>query len=542
MIRPSTGFRYAILAAITNPDEVSFGFNSKMMLVCVLIVIVLVILLLAYFCYQMNKRKKQTKELTEANQQLKSQCDELNEILQETQQEKSKLQEKYDTLKKNQEHMKKLAYNDYLTQLPNRIAFTEVLDNVLYTLRQEEIIAIMHIDIDDFKVINDTLGHSYGDELLIDVTHRLKQAITEDDYLARNGGDEFILLSQNIMDISHYEDKIKKIMKVFSYPFVLSTKEFFVTVSIGIALGPTNGKTSQVLLKNVDTAMYAAKANGKDTYCYFNESMNVNLMKKIELQSELRKAIDNREFVAYYQPQIRLNDNQLVGFEALIRWKKEDGKLISPAEFIPLAEETGLIVPIGQYIMIEACKELKLWNDKGYKNLTMAVNLSVRQFRDRDFVQMLKDIIDEVGVNPKNLELEITESLALEDLDLTVATIRKLQEIGVKFSLDDFGTGYSSMHYLKELPINILKIDKSFLDTIMEDESDQKIVQTIISMAQILNLEVVAEGVESEAQAEYLKSANCDKAQGYLYSKPIPSHEAYELIKKYRKISPATIL
>lgn len=541
MIRPSTGFRYAIFGAITNPDEVSFGFNSKIMLVCVLIVILL-LLFLAYCFYRANHRKKQSKELNDVNQRLKSQCDELNEILQETQQEKSKLQEQYDTLKKNQEHIKKLAYNDYLTQLPNRIAFTEVLDNVLYTLRQEEIIAVMHIDIDDFKVINDTLGHSYGDELLIDVTHRLKQAITEDDYLARNGGDEFILLSQNIMDISQYEDKIKKIMKVFSYPFVLSTKEFFVTVSIGIALGPTNGKTSQVLLKNVDTAMYEAKANGKDTYCYFNDSMNVNLMKKIELQSELRKAIENREFVAYYQPQIRLTDNQLVGFEALIRWKKEDGKLISPAEFIPLAEETGLIVQIGQYVMIEACKELKLWNDKGYKDLTMAVNLSVRQFRDRDFVQMLKDIIDEVGVNPKNLELEITESLALEDLELTVATIRKLQEIGVKFSLDDFGTGYSSMHYLKELPINILKIDKSFLDTIMEDESDQKIVQTIITMAQILNLEVVAEGVESEEQAEYLKSANCDKAQGYLYSKPVPSQEAYELIKKYHKISPTTTL
>lgn len=425
-----------------------------------------------------------------------------------------------------------------MTQLPNRIAFTEVLDNVLYTLRQEEIIAIMHIDIDDFKVINDTLGHSYGDELLIDVTHRLKQAITEDDYLARSGGDEFILLSQNIMDISQYEDKIKKIMKVFSYPFVLSTKEFFITVSIGIVLAPTNGKTSQVLLKNVDTAMYEAKANGKDTYCYFNDSMNVNLMKKIEMQSELRTAIENREFVAYYQPQIQLSDNQLVGFEALIRWKKEDGELVSPADFIPLAEETGLIVPIGQYVLIEACKELKLWNDKGYKDLTMAVNLSVRQFRDRDFVQMLKDIIDEVGVNPKNLELEITETLALEDLELTVTTIRKLQELGVKFALDDFGTGYSSMRYLKELPINILKIDKSFLDTITENESDQKIVQTIIAMARILHLEVIAEGVESEAQAEYLKNANCDKVQGYLYSKPVPSQEAYELIKKYHQISP----
>lgn len=542
MIRPSMGYGYAILDASTNPDEVIFGFNDKIVLVCILTVFIVLLILCIRLCYQVKRKKKRNQELDEANQQLKTQCDELNEVLQETQQEKSKVQEQYDTLKKNQEHIKKLAYNDYLTQLPNRIAFTEVLDNVLYTLRQEEIIAIMHIDIDEFKVINDTLGHSYGDELLIDVTHRLKQAITEDDYLARNGGDEFILLSQNIMDISQYEDKIKKIMKVFSYPFVLSTKEFFITVSIGIVLAPTNGKTSQVLLKNVDTAMYEAKANGKDTYCYFNDSMNVNLMKKIEMQSELRKAIENREFVAYYQPQIQLSDNQLVGFEALIRWKKEDGQIIPPAEFIPLAEETGLIVPIGQYVLIESCKELKLWNDKGYKDLTMAVNLSVRQFRDRDFVQMLKDIIDEVGVNPKNLELEITETLALEDLELTVATIRKLQELGVKFALDDFGTGYSSMRYLKELPINILKIDKSFVDTITENESDQKIVQTIITMARILHLEVIAEGVESEAQAEYLKNANCDKVQGYLYSKPVPRQEAYELIKKYHQISPIPTL
>ena len=532
------GYGYAIFNASTNPDEVIFSFSGKIMLVCILTVFIVLLIFCICLCNQVKRKKKRNHELDEEKQQLKTQCEELNDILKETQQEKSKVQEQYDTLKKNQEHIKKLAYNDYLTQLPNRIAFTEVLDNVLYTLRQEEIIAIMHIDIDDFKVINDTLGHSYGDELLIDVTHRLKQAITEDDYLARSGGDEFILLSQNIMDISQYEDKIKKIMKVFSYPFVLSTKEFFITVSIGIVLAPTNGKTSQVLLKNVDTAMYEAKANGKDTYCYFNDSMNVNLMKKIEMQSELRTAIENREFVAYYQPQIQLSDNQLVGFEALIRWKKEDGELVSPADFIPLAEETGLIVPIGQYVLIEACKELKLWNDKGYKDLTMAVNLSVRQFRDRDFVQMLKDIIDEVGVNPKNLELEITETLALEDLELTVTTIRKLQEFGVKFALDDFGTGYSSMRYLKELPINILKIDKSFLDTITENESDQKIVQTIIAMARILHLEVIAEGVESEAQAEYLKNANCDKVQGYLYSKPVPSQEAYELIKKYHQISP----
>lgn len=533
MIRPSTGYRYSVFCTSTSTDRSIGSLDGKLLLVCALTVLVILVAVIVIQYIRIRHRKNVHKKLMEELELLKDNCNHLEEELTEVKEERENVQEKYDTLKKNQEHIKKLAYSDYLTQLPNRIAFTEILDNVLYTLRQEEIIAVMDIDIDDFKEINDTLGHSYGDELLIDVTHRLKQAITEDDYLARNGGDEFIILSQNIMDISQYEDKIKKIMKVFSYPFVLSTKEFFVTVSIGIVLAPANGKTSQALIKNVDTAMYVAKANGKDTYCYFDDSMNVSLMKKIELQSELRKAIENKEFVTYYQPQIQLKRNQLVGFEALIRWQREDGKLVPPAEFIPLAEETGLIVPIGQYVLIEACKELKLWNDKGYQNLTMAVNLSVRQFRDRDFVQMLEDIINEVGVNPKNLELEITETLALEDMEYTVATIEKLQELGVRFSLDDFGTGYSSLHYLKDLPVNILKIDKSFMDTIIEDESEQKIVQTIITMAQILNLEVVAEGVESEEQADYLKSANCDKAQGYLYSRPVPSQEAYELIKKY---------
>ena len=533
MMKPLAGYVNSIAGTQFYTSFVMEKMNLNTILTIVAAVLAILLVVIIVQSIHVHRCKRKYSRITANHEQMKNECSELKDKLERVISERESIQEQYESLKKNQEHIKKLAYNDNLTQLPNRIAFTEVLDNVLYTLRQEETIAIMDIDIDDFKVINDTLGHSYGDELLIDVTHRLKQAISEDDYLARNGGDEFILLTQNITDISEYEDKIKKIMKVFSYPFVLSTKEFFVTVSIGIVLAPANGKTSQTLIKNVDTAMYVAKGNGKDTYCYFNDSMNENLMNKIEMQSELRKAIENKDFVAYYQPQIQLSDNKLVGFEALIRWKKEDGSLVPPADFIPLAEETGLIVPIGQYVLIEACKELKLWNDKGYKDLTMAVNLSARQFRDRDFVQMLQDIIAEVGVNPKNLELEITETLALEDMEYTVNTIRRLQDIGVKFSLDDFGTGYSSMHYLKDLPINILKIDKSFLDTIMEDESEQKIVQTIIAMAQILQLEVVAEGVESEGQADYLKNINCDKAQGYLYSRPVPSQEAYELIKKY---------
>lgn len=485
----------------------------------------------------MERQKKLRRKVVLEAAELRGRCGKLENELNQVREEKKQTQEKYDALKKDQEHIKNLAYFDYLTQLPNRVSFSEMLDNVLYTLRQGEIIAIMDIDLDNFKEINDTLGHSYGDELLIDVTHRLKQVIGESDYLARIGGDEFLVLTQNIMDFSDYEDKIRSIRQVFSYPFILSTKEFFLSASIGVVVAPENGKTTQMLIKNVDTAMYAAKAKGKDTVCFFNESMNTNLMNKIELQSKLRKAIEKKEFVAYYQPQIELKNNRLVGFEALIRWVHEDGTITSPADFIPLAEETGLIVPIGQYILIEACKELKIWNEKGYTDLTMAVNLSPRQFRDKNFVQMLQDIVNEIGVNPYNLELEITETLALEDMEYTISTIQRLQNMGVKFSLDDFGTGYSSMHYLKDIPINILKIDKSFLDALLENESEQRIVQTIITMAQILNLEVIAEGVELEEQEKYLKNVNCNKAQGFLYSRPVPSEEAYQLIKQYHGLT-----
>jgi diguanylate cyclase (GGDEF)-like protein len=404
----------------------------------------------------------------------------------------------------------------------------------MLTLRSEETIGIMDIDIDNFKNINDSLGHSYGDELLIDVTYRLKQAIDENDYLARIGGDEFILLTQNLQDTAAYEEKIKKIKNVFSYPFVLSTKEYFVTVSIGVAFAPKDGKTSQALIKNVDSAMYVAKADGKNTHAYFDYSYNLKLTEKIEIQSELRKAIEREEFILFYQAQMDLESKHVVGFEALIRWEHPTKGLIGPDEFIYLAEETGLIIPIGKWVLKTACRQLKQWSQEN-PDINMAVNLSGRQFKDREIVKIVYDIIEETGINPKNLELEITESIALDDIEYTIATIQELRKIGVNFSLDDFGTGYSSMNYLKRLPVSNLKIDKSFLDTVMEDRCDQKIIQTIISLARNLDLLVIAEGVESFDQEEFLKESNCDKAQGYLYSKPVPQEIAAQFLQTQDK-------
>lgn len=492
--------------------------------------VMIILVLLVIFAVRLTKLKYANKIASKESQKLNESYKELEDAYNTSLSSFHELAAKYEELNKNKESIKKLAYSDYLTELPNRISFTEMLDNIMLTIRNEETIAIMDIDIDNFKNINDSLGHSYGDELLIDVTYRLKQVLDENDYLARIGGDEFIILTQNLQDTVTYEEKIKKIKNVFSYPFVLSTKEYFVTVSIGIAFAPKDGKTSQTLIKNVDSAMYVAKANGKNTHAYFDYSFNQKLTEKIEIQSELRKAIEREEFVLFYQAQMNLETKQVVGFEALVRWDHPKKGLIYPDDFIYLAEETGLIIPIGKWVLRTAGYQLKQWSEE-YPAITMAVNLSARQFKDRDLVKLVYDVIEETRINPKNLELEITETIALDDIEYTIATIQELRKIGVNFSLDDFGTGYSSMNYLKRLPVSNLKIDKSFLNTVMEDRCDQKIVQTIITLARNLDLYVIAEGVESSDQELFLKEANCDKAQGFLYSKPVPKDRALQFLK-----------
>lgn len=503
---------------------------DRLILIGIITAMVLIILLLIYFIAQLRKAKRIGSIANEENIKLKERNQELEDTYNTSLTAINELTGKCDELNKNKENMKKLAYTDYLTELPNRTAFTEMLDNIMLTLRNEEVIALLDIDIDNFKNINDSLGHSYGDELLIDVTYRLKQVMDENDYLARIGGDEFVVLTQNLLDTEAFEDKIRKILNVFSYPFILSTKEYFVTVSIGVAFAPKDGKTSQALIKNVDSAMYVAKANGKNTHAYFEYSFNQKLTEKIEMQSELRKALERNEFILFYQAQMNLDTKKVIGFEALIRWEHPTKGLIYPDEFISIAEETGLIIPIGKWVIQSACKQLKQWSEE-FPEITMAVNLSARQFKDKGIVKLVYDVIEETGINPNKLELEITETIALDDIEYTIATIQELKKIGVKFSLDDFGTGYSSMNYLKRLPVSNLKIDRSFLNSVMDDISDQKIIQTIITLAKNLDLDVVAEGVENFDQEIFLKEANCDKAQGFLYSKPVPKDKAILFLK-----------
>lgn len=510
--------------------------NDRTILLTIIILSSIILLLLIYTLFKLGKLRKKLSASKHENEKINAEHKKLRAMHKDTLSAYYALNTRYEELYKNNENIKKLAYTDYLTELPNRSAFTEMLDNMMKALSNDEIIGIMDIDIDDFKIINDTLGHSYGDELLIDVTHRIKQVLDENDYMARIGGDEFIILTQNLNDMASYEEKIRKVRNVFTYPFVLSTKEYFVTVSIGVVFAPKDGKTSQALIKNVYSAMHMAKANGKNTYAYFEHTYNQLLTEKIELQSELRQAIENEEFVMFYQAQMDIIRNKVIGFEALIRWNHPNKGLLYPGDFIYLAEETGLIVPIGKWVIKSACRQLKEWSDMGYTDITMAVNLSARQFKDRDFLQMIYETIEETGIEPNKLELEITEAVALEDLDYTIEIIKELNNIGIKFSLDDFGTGYSSMNYLKRLPISNLKIDKSFLDTVLEDNTDQKIIQSIINLANNLELQVIAEGVERLEQERFLKESNCSMAQGYLYSKPMPKEEVEEFLNNMKPL------
>lgn len=490
--------------------------------VCILIFVCMLILL--------HKRAVAEREAKSINEQLEENYKELEDAYKQLQHANEELDEKYEELKASEKRNKKLAYLDYLTELPNRTAFSEYLDYTLSTLKKGHIVSVMYIDLDNFKVINDTLGHSYGDELLIDCAERLKQAIDKNDYLARFGGDEFIILSENIINMWEYEEKIQKIQKVFAQPFVLALKEFFVTASIGVAIAPKDSDNAQSLLKNVDVALYHAKSLGKNTVSFYDSSFNEKILSKMETQSELHTAITNGEFELYYQAQVDLDSDRIVGFEALVRWNHPTKGIITPDHFIGLAEETGMIAQIGSWVLFEACRQLREWQDMGYKDITIAVNLSARQFLDANLVETVEAAIKKAGIRPQDLELEITETIALEDITYSIDTIQRLKEIGIKFSLDDFGTGYSSMNYLKYLPVSNLKIDKSFMDTIIEDKSDKAIVSAIITLAKTLDLDVIAEGVENKEQVSFLKEAKINIVQGYLYSVPVSKEDADSLL------------
>ncbi|UCZ51460.1 EAL domain-containing protein [Bacillus shivajii] len=423
------------------------------------------------------------------------------------------------------------AYHDNLTKLPNRAFFQERLTDILNGSINKQL-AIMFLDVDGFKKVNDSLGHSYGDYLLQMIAERLRGCIGEGDMIARMGGDEFTIILPNIDSVSYPEKVAKCIINTLKEPFWVDEYELIITSSIGISVYPDNGTNAETLVKNADTAMYHAKENGKNQYHFFIEEMSSLSFEKLKIESDLRKALQNNEFKLFYQPKLDLQTGEIVGMEGLLRWDSQYFGLVRPEKFIPIAEETGLIRDLGEWILIEGCRQNKLWQDEGNDPLRVALNLSIRQLLDPNFLQIVKSTLNRTGLEPHWLELEITESTLMDNEETVIEILQALKDLGIYISIDDFGTGYSSLSYLKRLPVNALKIDKSFISEIPISLDDQSLTKGIVAMAHSLNLKVIAEGVENEDQVEFLKSVKCDEIQGYFISRPLPPKSFEALVFK----------
>ena len=436
--------------------------------------------------------------------------------------------------KRVQNQLLHMALHDPLTGLPNRALFMERLEQALSRSKQQPDyqFAVLFLDCDRFKIVNDSLGHLVGDELLTSLARRLESFLSMVDTLAHLGGDEFAILLEELKDINIASLVADRILKELSHPFQLSRHEVFISASIGIALGNIDYEKPEYLLRDADTAMYRAKALGKARYHVFDPAMHQGAIQLLQLETDLRKAINQQEFLVYYQPIVALSTSKIIGFEALVRWHHPQRGLVSPAEFIPVAEETGLITPIGAWVLREACQQLRIWQEQKLTQepLTISVNLSVRQFSQPNLIEQIDEILEETKLNPFSLKLEITESAIMDNSESAKAIIHELKRRKIQLSIDDFGTGYSSLSYLHLFPINTLKIDKSFVNRLDKSQEDMGLIPAIMSMAHTMGMDVVAEGIETPEQLAKLKALNCDFGQGYIFSKPLESKLAVQLI------------
>ena len=431
-----------------------------------------------------------------------------------------------------EEKLHNLAYYDALTSLPNRSMFELKINNLLKERENKTSnFALIYMDIDNFKHINDTLGHISGDLLLKYVSNILKLQIKSPDFVARLSGDEFVIIFEDIIDKNHVINKIEGLLKKLRTPWVLEKQEFFISFSMGVALYPDHGKSLSTLLKNADTAMFTVKKNMKDNYCFYTDEMQEKTLAYISMVNQLRRAIIDEEFTLFYQPQIDLNTSKIIGVEALIRWIHPKRGIISPMEFIPLAEETGYIHQIGRWVIKTAFKQKKQWEQKGYNPIKMSINLSGKRVTSDSVVKEIKEILESLNMDTSDIQIEITETAVMEDLEAAVEVLKQLRNMGIKIALDDFGTGYSSLTYLKNLPIDIVKMDREFIKSIIDENEDDIIVKSVIRLTHSLNLKVVAEGIETEKQLAFLKKCNCDIGQGYLFSKPVPQEEIEKILK-----------
>ncbi len=437
--------------------------------------------------------------------------------------------------KKVEQGLSYMAQYDALTGLANRTLFIERLQRALVRAnRNNSQVAIMFIDLDRFKHVNDSLGHTAGDHLLKEVSSRLTACIREQDTVSRFGGDEFTVILEAVNHVNDAVIVANKIIRTISHPIILGDQKLYITPSIGITMYPSDAVNVDQLLKHADTAMYRAKEEGRNGFQFFTQGMNREMQERIELETRLRQALHRNEFELHYQPKINIETGEMVGAEALLRWNQHEMGMISPARFIPLAEETGLINTIGEWVIREACCQMQEWSTAGIEPFRVAINLSPRQFNDHDLADMILETSMEYSVVPRNLELEITESLLMNDMEISMQILSQLKNWGMHVSVDDFGTGYCSLGYLKSFPIETLKIDRSFVKDIITNPDDASICSAIIALGHKLRLNVTAEGVETMEQLEFLIEQGCDEAQGYFFSKPMSAVEFTKFIVRNR--------
>ncbi len=459
---------------------------------------------------------QRTTELHTLNDRLKDHAQQLEALVRERTAELNNL---------NQQ-LKHQAYHDTLTSLPNRALFNDRLSQaILHAKRGGQKLAVLFLDLDRFKTINDTLGHAVGDQLLNLVAVRLSQAVRRDDTVARLGGDEFTILLNTITQMQDAKEITGKIVKSLEQPFNCYNRELHITTSIGIAVFPKHGENTEDLMKNADIAMYCAKAQGRNSYKVYAAAMHAQSLQRLEMENNLRQAIRQEDFVVFYQPQCDIHSSKIIAVEALVRWRHPKLGLVPPETFIHILEDTGMIVPVGALVLKQACIQIKTWSDTGLAPVKISVNVSPRQFNEHTLVKNVQQTIEDSGIPAGCLTLEITESLLMDNVEETINTLHELNGMGVHLAIDDFGTGYSSLYYLKHFPIDSIKIDKSFIRDLATDPNDAAIVRAIIAMAHVLGKKVIAEGVETSHQLTFLRQHRCDAVQGYLFSRPLPDTE-----------------
>lgn len=436
--------------------------------------------------------------------------------------------------KTDEEELEYRATHDMLTGLPNRTLLKDRLGQAISSAKRHKLkAAIIFVDLDNFKIVNDALGHSIGDSLLKMVAARFTLLLRSTDTLARLGGDEFVIILPDLEDIDAIPQFLERVLKEISKPYTIDQHEVNISCSLGFSVYPDHGKDEETLLKNADNAMYQAKEGGKNTFRFYTGDMQTQIRKRFEIENDLRRALVKKEFFLEYQPKLDIKTNTLVGFEALVRWKHPKHGIIPPNDFIPVAEDTGLILPLGKWVLETACKQNKEWQDQGLPPLCMSVNISSRQCREKNIFQIVKEALEKTKLSPQYLELELTESLAMSDPKEFMIVLGEFKELGVKTSIDDFGTGYSSLNYLRQFPVNCLKIDKSFIQEMETKTGDLSIVKAIVSLGHSLNMTVIAEGVETKEQLLELQEHDCDEIQGYYLSRPILAKEMTQFQMNY---------